>query len=343
MRHGICGLTALAVVLLGTDIAQARYNRRTAVVEAVDKTKGAIVTIKIQGSDTDATGTGVIIDERGFILTSRHLLGDSQEARVHLADGTALPARIIAKDAATDLAVLRIQPAKPLQALELGPASDLMVGETVIAVGHPFGYAHSATVGIISALDRKITLPTGETLVGLIQTDAGINPGSSGGPLLNINGELIGINCALREGANGVAFAVNAETAKQVLIHELSSASVGSVSHGLRCLERVSDEGDQRQHIIVAAGADARSGDIQPGDEIITIGARAILNRFDVERAVWDAKPGDRLQVKIKRAGLERMASLDILPARGQASAAAAVAASPSTDSALRGAAHQGR
>ena len=107
--------------------------------------------------------------------------------------------------------------------LPLAPVDDLMVGETVIAIGHPFGYTHTVSTGIISALGREITMPTGDVLTGLIQTNASINPGNSGGPLLNINGEFIGINVALREGAQNIAFAINAGTVKSFLQQHLSA------------------------------------------------------------------------------------------------------------------------
>src|SRR5205085_2088984 len=122
-----------------------------------------------------------------------------------------------------DLAVLRIRSNKKLAALPLAPVDDLMVGETVIAVGHPFGYTNTVSVGIVSALGREITMPTGDVLNGLIQTNASINPGNSGGPLLNVNGEFIGVNVALREGAQGIAFAINTGTVKSFLRQHLSA------------------------------------------------------------------------------------------------------------------------
>ncbi len=133
-----------------------------------------------------------------------------QPCSVRLNSGIEIEAAVIWRTAAYDLAVVRVATPQKLQALELAPVSDLMVGETVIAVGHPFGYTNTISTGIISALGREITMPSGDTLTGLIQTNASINPGNSGGPLLNINGELIGINVALRNGAQGIAFAINA-------------------------------------------------------------------------------------------------------------------------------------
>ena len=163
-------------------------------------------------------GTGVIVDERGFVVTNRHVVGTARSVNVRLADGTELDGRGRCwPRPPTTWPSSSVDAGQKLPALPLAPVSDLMVGETVIAIGHPFGYTNTVSTGIISALGREITMPTGDVLTGLIQTDASINPGNSGGPLLNINGELIGINVALRDGAQGIAFAINAGTVKQVL------------------------------------------------------------------------------------------------------------------------------
>ncbi len=251
----------------------------------------------------DTVGTGVIIDERGYIVTNRHVIGASHDIRIRLHNGTELAAELVWGEAAQDLAVLRIRPPGRLQALALAPVGDLMVGETVIAVGHPFGYTDTVSTGIVSALEREITMPSGATLTGLIQTSAGINPGNSGGPLLNINGELIGINVALRDGAQGIAFAINADTVKHVLMTHLSSVRIAGVAHGLRFEEK----------IVAATGRVSTSSSPRAtrgkgwrkGDEIVAIGDRRIANAFDVERALWDSHAGDKVVVQVARQGKE--------------------------------------
>lgn len=297
----------LAICLAGpataTEPSKITYSRRNPIVEAVQKTKEAIVTIKAArpGSAKDTVGTGVVIDERGFIVTNRHVIGRSKNVRVRLHDGTLWPAEFVWGESDGDLAVLRIWAHHPLQALELAPVADLMVGETVIAIGHPFGYTDTVSTGIVSALDREITMPTGATLTGLIQTSAGINPGNSGGPLLNINGELIGINVALRDGAQGIAFAINAGAVKQALTTHLSSARIAGVSHGLHMREKVLAETGQRQRVVVAAN-DAGNG-LAQGDEIRAVGDHQVANEFDVERALWDTHPGDQVRLQVVRRG----------------------------------------
>jgi serine protease Do len=330
MRH--LSLRALAAAALlgaaaaggaGTE-AKAQHSRRSPVVEAVQKTRGSIVTVAAArggGAREDISGTGVVIDERGFIITNRHVIGSDGQVAVRLADGTDLVARVLLRDPTCDLAVLRVRAGRKLPALALAPVSDLLVGETVIAVGHPFGYVNTVSTGIISALGRQIEMPTGEVLTGLIQTDASINPGNSGGPLLNINGELIGINVALREGAQGIAFAINAGTIKEMLSRHLSAHNVAGVAHGLACHEIILGETGDRQRVVVADVAEetpAAAAGLHRGDEILTVAARPVANRFDVERALWEARPGQTVPLKVRRLGKELAVTLT-LSAAGEA------------------------
>jgi serine protease Do len=305
--------------------ARAQYSRRSPIVEAVQKTRAGIVTIKVAraratGTRSDITGTGVIIDERGFVVTNRHVVGSSKAVSVRLADGTELDARVLLRDPSCDLAVLRVHAEGKLHALALAPASDLMVGETVIAIGHPYGYVNTVSTGIISALGREITMPTGEVLSGLIQTDACINPGNSGGPLLNVNGEMIGINVALREGAQGIAFAINAGTVKQMLARHLSAMRVAGVTHGMLCREKVLGETGDRQRVVVAdvtQKTPAASAGVHRGDEILAVGMRLVANSFDVERSLWERHPGEKVSLKVRRQGEEMTVTLTLSQAQG--------------------------
>jgi serine protease Do len=319
---GILTLTTFLAATACTSCprAQAQYSRRTPIVEAVQKTRAGIVTIKVEKRDgyeqsRETTGTGVIVDERGYVVTSCHVVAAAQRVRAVLADGTELSAQVLVEEPGTDLAILRVRSQKALQALPLGPGSDLMVGETVIAVGHPYGYVNTVSTGIISALSRKITMPTGEGLTNLIQTNASINPGNSGGPLLNINGELIGINAALRDGAQGIAFAINAETVKTMLQRHLNILRVAGVDHGLYCTERVNPEGRERQHVVVAEVAQATpasAAGVKPGDEILRVAGQSVCNPFDVERALWGYKAGERVSLALVRRGREMTLNLTL-------------------------------
>jgi serine protease Do len=311
MPNKLISSAVLAVATLGvwsqTDTPQ---QRRTPIVEAVRRTRDGIVTVKVrkQGVRKESVGAGVIIDERGYILTTRHVIKNGVGVRVLLRDQTSCPAVVDFDDPSHDLAVLKISTSRKLKALRLGPASDLMVGEEVIAIGHPFGYTNTVSRGIISALGREVEMPGGVTLTGLIQITASINPGNSGGPLLNINGELIGINVALRQDAQGIAFALNADQVQQVLSKRLSASRLSGVCHGLTCRPRVDARGSPRQRVVVtsvAGSSPARSAGLKRDDEIVSVGGQMVANSFDLERSLWDRKPGERVRLKVLRQGRE--------------------------------------
>jgi serine protease Do len=308
----VIGVVVVGVVCGGAGTeARGQYSRRTPIVEAVQKTRASIVAVKAEKKGSwgrkETGGTGVIVDERGFVVTNNHVVASADRVTVSLADGSELAATITAEDAHHDLAVLRLSTTRKLQALRFGTSSDLMEGETVIAIGHPYGYTNTVSTGIVSGLGREVTMPNNEVLRDLIQTNASINPGNSGGPLLNINGELIGINVAIREGAQGIAFALSADQVQQALSKHLSSAKVAGVSHGLSVAEQTLEEdGPRRQQVVVqgATGAAASAG-LRRGDAVLRVGTRAVFNRLDVERAVWDCKAGEQVAVRVIRDGKE--------------------------------------
>ncbi len=215
------------------------HDRRTPVVEVFQRAKGAVVNIsttrvveigpRIFGFGDDSfddifrsplfsrkvavrsLGSGFLIHPAGYIVTNEHVVRRATRITVSLADESTHEARVITADPVHDLAVLKMTPpaGKRLPALPLGRSDDLMIGESVIAIGNPKGYEHSVTAGVISALNRELAFRGGGvTYSGLIQTDASINPGNSGGPLLNINAQVIGINTAIRSDAQGIGFAI---------------------------------------------------------------------------------------------------------------------------------------
>jgi serine protease Do len=279
-----------------------KVSRRTPITEAVKRTKQGIVCIRAArpGGGKELIASGVIIDERGIIITNRHVVGAQRRVTVCLHDGARLTGEVLVADAARDLAIVRIDAGRSLGAIPLAPVTDLMVGETVIAIGHPLGYTNSVTTGIISALHRHIELPTGDVLDGLIQVSAPINVGNSGGALLNINGELIGINVAMRDGAQAIAFAINAGDVKTFLAGHLSAHRVSGVEHGLKCKEHLVAETGDRMQVIVKG---ATSADLRSGDQLVSVAGMDVANTFDVERAFWGRKPGQHVPLTVVREG----------------------------------------
>lgn len=185
------------------------------------------------GRKVNGMGTGVVIDARGYILTNFHVVDGVREINVTLADGQAHVARLAARDSETDLAVIKIDTDRPLPVIHLGTSSDLMPGESVIAVGNAYGYEHTVTRGIVSALHRAVQVSDAQFYDDLIQTDASINPGNSGGPLLNIDGDMIGVNVAVRAGAQGIGFAIPIDTAIAVAGRLLAESTQTGVWHGI--------------------------------------------------------------------------------------------------------------
>jgi serine protease Do len=314
--------TAVAVVLLLSSlptIARAQYDRETAIVQAVDKTSAGILTLKVVKTTRegikDVVGTGVVVDERGYAVTNYHVVRDATSITATLSDDTTVKCEVLVEDSRQDLAILKLPVKKKLHALRFAPGSDLKRGEIVIALGNPFGYDQTVTTGIISALKRKIIMPNGAELTNLIQHSAAINPGNSGGALLNINGELIGINVALRQEAQGIAFALNADTVQTWLATKLSAKKMAGLNHGLACHEQVAAAvGTIRQKVVVdtvAASSPGATAGVQAGDVIVVVNDQNVTNRFDLERALWNLKPGQKIEAAILREGKKTTVTLN--------------------------------
>jgi S1-C subfamily serine protease len=195
-------------------------------VNAVDKVGKSVVNIAsvrmlqdqlFRVFPVEGVGSGVVIDEKGYILTNNHVIDDAERLKVTLTDGRVLRGRVVGSDEVTDLAVIKVEAEQPLPAAELGSSDDLKAGQIVVAIGNPFGLTGgpAVTAGIISSLNRSIQARTG--VLELIQTDAAINPGNSGGPLVNTKGQVVAINTANMPYAQGIGFAVPVNTAKSIL------------------------------------------------------------------------------------------------------------------------------
>jgi serine protease Do len=255
-------------------------------------------------------GTGIVIDPRGYVVTNHHVVEEVNTIRVRLADGTVVGARIVARDAENDLALLKIDAPRPLTAMPLGTATDLMVGEKVIAVGNAYGYDHTVTSGIVSAVGRDVTLNKDVSYKALIQTDAAINPGNSGGPLLNVHGDLVGVNVAIRAGAQNIGFAIPVDSMIRVVGNMLARKG-GGAAHGMVVRDDVRpsrEDGFVRNVVVdrlVADGPAAKAG-VQPGDVLVKVGDLPVLSSLDLERAMLDRSAGERVTLVFRRGSAEQ-------------------------------------
>ncbi|MBL7180003.1 MAG: Do family serine endopeptidase [Pseudomonadota bacterium] len=263
-------------------------------------------------------GSGVIIDgKRGFVLTNNHVIQKTATITVILKDGREFKAQIVGADPQSDLAVLQISSKEPLPDIKMGNSDDLMVGETVFAIGNPFGFSNTVTTGVISATNRSIR---SEDMVyqDFIQTDASINPGNSGGPLLNINGELIGINTAIYAKAQGIGFAIPINKAKRIVADLIKFGEVVQAWIGITVqnvdlqLSQYLKLPDVKGVLVkkVEPSSPANKAAVQEGDVIVSVGKRIILSENDYQAAIKDCAAGQTVDITVWRNGDTRSVSV---------------------------------
>ncbi|MEX2559627.1 MAG: trypsin-like peptidase domain-containing protein [Pirellulales bacterium] len=331
--HALIGCLALAALAARLSADDELEQRRSPLVVAVERAKPAVVNIHGEktlavpgrsaqteaGRRVNGMGTGVIIDPRGYIITNHHVVEGVRKITVTTADRETLIAQLISHDPDTDLAIIKIESAKSLPVIDIGTSNDLMPGETVVAVGNAYGYGHTVTRGIISALHRTVQVSDAQNYEDLIQTDASINPGNSGGPLLNIEGRMIGINVAVRAGAQGIGFAIPTDKALAVAAELLSTRRIGSVWHGVVA---GSEAGTGDQNGLVVDAVDVKSpaaeSGLKAGDVIKTIGDQDVVRALDLERALLGRQPGDEIEIVIEREDEPLTLNLVLAPAPQQ-------------------------
>src|SRR6266849_3921911 len=258
-----------------------------------------------------ATGSGVLVDPKGYILTNNHVIENAQEIIVRLSDQRKFPARLVGRDPKTDLAVLKVDAPGPLPVAELGDSSQLRVGQWAIAIGNPFGLDRTVTVGIVSA--------TARTRVGVtqydnfIQTDASINPGNSGGPLLNIDGKVIGINTAIVATGQGIGFSIPINQARDEMPADepVVAEALGTNEWGFS-VESLTGDAALRFDLPVSRGllvtdvqpgSPAEKAGLRRGDVILKVARRPADDPANVYRVLGALKPGESVLIYVHRAG----------------------------------------
>ncbi len=307
--------------------------RRTRVVEVFEQARDAVVNIsttrvvplrslafgsldeifrfgprRFANREVHSVGSGVVVHPDGFIVTNAHVVAQAEDINATFADGVTLEAEVIAEDPEHDLAVLRVRPPAPLDGAALGQPGDILIGETVIAIGNPLGLSHTVTTGIVSAVNRELQFAEG-VYSGLLQTDAPINPGNSGGPLLNVRGELIGINTAIRGDAQNIGFAIPVARLWELLPELLNIERRQRVSFGAKVVG-----GDAARVKIIKPGTPAARAGLAANDVVRRVNQRPVANAIDFYVQLIDQSPGQRIAMRVERDGMPRTVNVELEP-----------------------------
>jgi S1-C subfamily serine protease len=300
------------------------YSR--AVISTLERSRGGVVALKMQARRgrraAEGAGSGFLITPDGYLVTNSHVADAGEHISVTLDDGSEHAAQKVGSDVDTDLALLRIGSTAALPHLVLGASSRLRVGQVVIAIGNPQGLAQTVTTGVVSALGRSLRARNGRLIEGVIQTDASLNPGNSGGPLLDTRAQVVGVNTALIAGAQSLCFSVPSDTARWVVSELLRHGQVrrawlgiaaqtvavprrSVLHHGLGAASAVSvDE--------VLADSPAQRAGLRSGDRIVAVDEACTPDVDALHRELGGERIGRRVRMDLLR-GVQRLA-LDLVP-----------------------------
>ena len=321
------GFALVASLIAPTHCPADQPDRETPLVRAVANCKSAVVNLRGRKSvrldespnnremkQVNGMGTGVIIDPRGYVLTNYHVVQDVKQIQVTTGNREKTTGRLIAHDPDSDLALLKIDLPRDLPTIPVGTSSNLMLAETVAAVGNAYGYEHTVTVGIISQFGRTVQVNDDQIYRNLIQTDAPINPGNSGGPLINLDGEMIGINVAVRIGAQGIAFAIPVNDAMEIASKLMSRHVVEdkNLLHGFNLSTVFKDHQPSLMVADVVPSSPAAKAGIEKGDQIARINGGQASRSLDLHTSLIALSPTEKLDLEISNDGSVRQVSIEL-------------------------------
>ena len=280
-----------------------------AVIDVVERVGPAVVSISTNGKakSRGGTGSGVLFAPDGYLLTNAHVVRDATSVRVTLRDETTHHATVVGRDPPTDLAVLRLTEAATLPIADLGRSRSLRVGQLVIAIGSPLGFSSTVSAGVISALGRSMRAQDGHLMEEIVQTDVALNPGNSGGPLVDSRGRVVGINTAMIFGAQGLSFAIPVDTATWVVTELMTSGRVRRGYLGIAGQRRPIGKRDDLandsgvQVMKVEARSPAMAGGIRAGDVLVALADKPVASVDDVHRVLSAWPRGAPMNVKLIR------------------------------------------
>ena len=336
MKKLTAGLVLLGLSASTASPAAPLPTRRSEVVEVVEKVSPAVVNIAAEqmvrrrssmwddfffGLDprprrekAQSLGSGAIIDPKGIILTNDHVISGASRIIATTKSGTELECEVVGSDADNDLAVLRVKnPGNaPLPTLKLGTSSDILIGETIVAIGNPFGFSNTVTAGVVSALGRSVRGNDNQRVyTDFIQIDAPINPGNSGGPVVNIQGEMIGIATAIIGGAQGIGFAIPVDRARRIVADLRQFGQVRAVwigAHGRTVTSNGDGSGRPRGFRVrsVEPGSPAERAGIKSGDTVVSVDGTPVDSQEAFETALSTRGPGKPMKIALRTGGGER-------------------------------------
>jgi putative serine protease PepD len=269
------------------------------------RSSAAVVEIAVSAGPQQSQGSGFVYDDEGHVITNQHVVDAATSAKVTFSDGTTRDATVVGTDPSTDLAVLQVDaPASALEPLALADSADVKVGEEVVAIGSPFGLEQTVTAGIVSALHRQITAPNDFSIDDAIQTDAAINHGNSGGPLLDLDGRVIGVNAQIESesgGNDGVGFAIPSNTVERIADALIAD---GEVEHAyLGVSTDGAEDVDGARIAEVRTGTPAERAGLRAGDVVTAIDGDEIGSADELRTRIDARKPGDEVELTVERDG----------------------------------------